>query len=237
MYERIIGQTLNKMTKILLVPASPLQYILDSPGVAHEYCLKQAYSVLKCDGKEDAAFFFKAFHSALTKGLYWADRGWKNINHFYCHPGKQGINGWPDAAAECQYYFNKALSISPKNLDKGMFFFGAALHLVQDMCVPHHSLGILFDGHKEFETWASQNWRIFSVRHGIYLPFSHPAQWIDHNARLSRPFYPLVSLKEGCTENSYQKAANTLIPLTIATTAGFMEFAYKRLGTDQVLGD
>ncbi|MDR3540548.1 MAG: zinc dependent phospholipase C family protein [Desulfosporosinus sp.] len=229
MYEGIIGQTLGRMTKLLLASAGPLQYFLDSPGVTHVHCLEQAYLTLKHDGKEDIANLFNAYHSMLTKGLYWADRGWKNVNHFYSHPDKPGIIGWPDATAECQYYFNRAFTFFPKNVDKGMFFLGAALHLVQDMCVPHHSLGILFDGHKEFETWATQNWSKFPARSGMYLPFSHPAQWIDHNASVSGPLYSLVSLEEGCSEESYKRASEILIPLTISTSAGFLDFACQRL--------
>ncbi|MFZ3129736.1 MAG: zinc dependent phospholipase C family protein [Desulfosporosinus sp.] len=233
MYERIIGQTLGqtlgKMTKLLLASASPLQYFLDSPGVTHVHCLDQAYIALKHDGKEDIARLFNAHHSTLTKGLYWADRGWKNVNHFYSHPDKQGIIGWPDATAECQYYFNRAFSFSPNNIDKCMFFLGAALHLVQDMCVPHHSLGIVFDGHKEFETWATQNWAQFPTTRGMYLPFSHPAQWMDYNAGVSAPLYPWVSQEAGCSEESYKRASEILIPLTIATSAGFLDFACQRL--------
>lgn len=229
MYEKIISQTLSKMTKLLLASASPLQYFFDSPGVTHVQCLKQAYIVLKSDGKEDTASLFKAYHSMLAKGLYWADRGWKNVNHFYSHPDKQGITSWPGATAECQYYFNKAFIYFPKNVNKGMFFLGAALHLIQDMCVPHHALGILFDGHKEYETWATQNWDRFSTPCGAYLEFSHPAQWIEHNASLSKPLYPLVSQKEACSEESYHRASEVLIPLTIATSAGFLDFVSKRL--------
>lgn len=229
MYESIIGQTIGKMTKLLLATAGPLQYILDTPGVTHVHCLEQAYVTLKQDGKEEVARLFKAHHSTLSKGLYWADRGWKNVNHFYSHPEKQGLINWPGATAECQYYFNKAFTILPNNVDKGMFFLGAALHLVQDMCVPHHSLGILFDGHKEFETWATQNWLKFPATSGKYLPFSHPAQWIEYNANVSGPLYPLVSQLEGCSEENYHKASKILIPLTIATSAGFLNFAWEYL--------
>jgi len=229
MYERIIGQTLGKMTKLLLASAGPLQYFLDTPGVTHVHCLEQAYIALKQDGKGDVTDLFKAHHAMLTKGLYWADRGWKNVNHFYSHPDKQGFISWPGATAECQYYFNRAFTFFPKNVAKGMFFLGAALHLVQDMCVPHHSLGVLFDGHKEFETWATKNWDKFPETSGMYLPFSHPAQWIDHNASISCPLYPLVSLEKGCSEESYQKASKILIPLTIATSAGFLDFVHKQL--------
>jgi phospholipase C len=229
MYERLISQTLGKMTKLLLASASPLQYFLDSPGVTHVHCLNQSYHTLKNDGKEDVARLFAAHHSTLAKGLYWADRGWKNVNHFYSQPDKQGIIGWPGATAECQYYFNKAFTFFPKNVNKGMFFLGAALHLVQDMCVPHHSLGVVFDGHREFETWATQNWSKFPATTGVYLPFTHPAQWIDYNAGISGPLYHLVSQDAGCSAESYAKASKTLIPLTIATSAGFLDFVRNRL--------
>lgn len=228
MYETIIGQTLGKMTKFLLATASPLQYFLDSPGVTHVHCLEQAYITLNHDKKENVATLFSAYHSTLTKGLYWADQGWKNVNHFYSHPDKQGIIGWPGATAECQYYFNRAFTFFPKNIEKGMFFLGAAIHLIQDMCVPHHSLGILFDGHREFESWATKNWNRFPAESGLYLPFFHPAQWIDYNASVSAPLYPLVSQDAGCSEDSYKKASKILIPLTIATTAGFLYFVSKR---------
>ena len=228
MYEKIIGQTLVKMTKLLLATAGPLQYLLNTPGITHVHCLEQAYIALKHDGKEDVAKLFKTHHSTLTKGLYWADRGWKNVNHLYNHPDKQGIINWPGATAECQYYFNRAFAFFPKNVEKSMFFLGAALHLVQDMCVPHHSVGNVFDGHKEFETWATQNWVKFPATNGMYLPFSHPAQWIEHNANVSGPLYPLVSQNEGCSEESYERASEILIPLTIATSAGFLDFARNR---------
>ncbi|AET68736.1 Zinc dependent phospholipase C [Desulfosporosinus orientis DSM 765] len=229
MNERIIGQTLGKMTKLILASAGPLQYFLDSPGATHVQCLNQAYKVLQSDGKGEAARFFHNHHAMLTKGLYWADRGWKNVNHFYIHPEKQGIMGWPGAVTECQSYFNKALSLFPKDADKGMFFLGAALHLVQDVCVPHHALGAVFDGHKEFETWATQNCEAFKAKRGLYLSFSHPAQWIEHNARYSGPLYPLVSLKHNSTEKSYRRASELLIPLTIATSAGFLDLIHNRI--------
>lgn len=149
MYQGIIGQTLGKVTKLLLVSAGPLQYFLDSPSETHVRCLEHAYIALTRDGKEDVARLFKAHHSMLTKGLYWADKGWKNVNHFYSHPDKPGSVIWPGATGECQYYFNRAFALFSKNVDKGMFFLGAALHLVQDMCVPHHSLGILFEKIRE----------------------------------------------------------------------------------------
>lgn len=221
--------TLGKMTKMILAPVGPLQYLLNSPGLPHIYSLEQAYRLLEQDNKSRAANFFEDYHTYLKKGLLWADRGWKNVCHYYNWNNDQNRVQWPDAAAECQYYFNKAMSLFSQEMVKGMFYLGAALHLVQDMCVPHHSTGVVFDGHLEFEKWAASNWYNFPAKTGLYSSFTHPVQWIDQNAKLSAPLYPLVSIENGCSSKTYTKAAETLIPLSIATTAGFLDFAYQIL--------
>lgn len=230
MNQTILGQAIGRVTKILLAPMGPLQRIFDSPGITHVHCLEQAYAVLRHDAKADVATFFQAYHSSLTKGLFWADQGWKNVCHFYSQPGQQDKTLWPGATAEFQYYFNKALSFMQTDVFKGMFYLGAALHLVQDMCVPHHSVGIVFDGHQEFEKWATLHWMNFPVEDGgYYLHFSHPNQFIDHNAEISARYYPLVSTEGGCNEASYTEAAQVLLPLTVYTTAGFLDFARTHL--------
>lgn len=240
MKQTMLGQAISQVTKLFLAPMGPLQHIFDSPGVTHVHCLEQAYAVLRRDSKTDVAMFFQPYHSSLTKGLFWADQGWKNVYHFYSKPENEGHALWPGATAECQYYFNKALAFLEKDIVKGMFFLGAALHLVQDMCVPHHSVGVVFDGHQEFEKWATQNWARFpALRSGDTPPmqevcphykFSHPSQFIDYNAEISARYYPLVSLENGCTETSYIEAARYLLPLTVNSTAGFLDFA-----CDQIL--
>lgn len=229
MKQTLLGQAIGRMTKMFLVPIGPLQRFFDSPGVTHIHCLEQAYGVLSQDMIEVVSFF-KPYHNSLTKGLYWADQGWKNVYHFYGNPANKGNAVWPGAVAEFQYYFNKALFLMEKDVFKGMFFLGAALHLVQDMCVPHHSVGVIFDGHQEFEKWATLHWSQFPADgSGYYFDFSHPSQFLDYNAKISARYYPQVSLENGCDEASYIEAAQILLPLTIYTTAGFLDFSRSHL--------
>ncbi|KLU66061.1 zinc dependent phospholipase C [Desulfosporosinus acididurans] len=223
-------QTFNRVTKVLLAPVSPLQIFLDTPSPTHGYCLQQAYDVLRQDGKEEVAAYFHPYDDDLQEGLSWADRGWKNICHYYYDHEKQGKVHWPGADAECQYYFNKAAAAFQRNISKGMFYLGAALHIVQDMCVPHHALGVIFDGHQEFERWTRNNLECFTFKeNGIYKPFTHPTQWIKHNVEIASHFYHLVSQENGCSEESYNTAAGKLVPLTVFTTAGFLDFAKRFL--------
>ncbi|CAA7600389.1 phospholipase C [Acididesulfobacillus acetoxydans] len=230
MKQEILGQTIGRLTKMFLAPIGPLQYLFDTPGVTHVHCLEQAYDVLTRDGKADVATFFRPYHASLGKGLLWADRGWKNVHHFYSKPGKGASILWPGATAECQYYYNRALTFMDKDVFKGMFFLGAALHLIQDMCVPHHSVGMIFNGHQEFEKWAARHWSEFPLlESGSYPNFSHPSQWVEYNAKISRAYYSRVSWEQGNPEPSYTEAARKLIPLTIGTTAGFLDFVRKKL--------
>jgi phospholipase C len=98
------------------------------------------------------------------------------------------------------------------------------------MCVPHHSKGILFDGHQEFEKWAGIHWQEFATEEqGLYLDYTHPSQWIDYNAQTSASFYPKVSSQALSNPRTYAEAAGVLIPLTIQSTAGFLNFVRNEL--------
>lgn len=221
---------LVKMTKLLLSPMAPLQYFLDTPGVSHDYFLSQALEVLTRDDKEDVRTFFEPYREHIRKGLFWADRGWKNVCHFYADPEKSESTRWPGATTEAQYYFNHALSYLPHDVLKGMFYFGASLHIIQDMTEPHHAVGSVFDGHQEFEKWVTQHWNDYSITQGgIYLPFTHPSQWVEYNAHRSASYYSLVSTHARCNEETYKTAAQDIVPLTIQTTAGYLDFMKRQL--------
>lgn len=223
--------SLHAVTKLLLAPVGPLQFFLDSPGKTHIYCLRQALDLLIQDNRVQTAKVFQRQVKWLEKGLLWADQGWKNVCHFYYRPEQQGSLMWPGASAECQHYYNQIAVNLKKDVAKGMFYLGAALHLVQDMCVPHHAAGALFNGHKEFEKWAQSNWCKYpTARNGRYLKFTHPSQWIEYNAGISKDYFYLVAKDHGCNEQSYGVAAQELLPLTIETTAGFLDFAFKQFG-------
>ena len=39
-----------------------------------------------------------------------------------------------------------------------MFYFGAACHIIQDLTVPQHAKGKLFDNHRQFELYVKENY-------------------------------------------------------------------------------
>ena len=56
-------------------------------------------------------------------------------------------------------YYLKALKyFTLEDYDKSMFYFGAACHIIQDLTVPQHAKGKLFDNHRQFELYVKENY-------------------------------------------------------------------------------
>lgn len=141
----------------------------------------------------------------------------------YLDPVRQkGINPWPNAATECRYYYKQALEmLRRKKIGSAFFFVGAALHLVQDLCVPHHAMAIPFRGHQNFERWVLKNRYDFAIDcGGIYdKNIQDPAQWVFNNARKAREYKEVID----CENTSYyRESALKLYSMAQSTTSGFL---------------
>lgn len=211
--------------KIVLATASPLQSYLDRPGRTHGFCNSQAVKVMKQDGLEEEAALFKLWLPRLNAGAYWADQGWKNINHYYDPVTGNGLWKFTPATDEfAQYWHQAEKAIRDNDLVKSFFFLGAAAHLVQDLCVPHHARAKMLDGHKQYEAWAQANRNVYAVAAGgIYEP-ANVYQLVAYNAAIAADCLSWVNT-EG-TESTYHSATAILLPLAQRTTAGlFQHFA------------
>lgn len=59
-----------------------------------------------------------------------------------------GFHGWPNARQMVQEYWDLAVqALIAWDFVRGAFHLGAAAHLVQDLCVPHHAAARIFSGH------------------------------------------------------------------------------------------
>jgi len=80
--------------------------------------------------------------------------GFEKCQSFYNPDRKKGLYGNNNALSLAVTYYNKALEywydLQP-NL--AMFYLGAAVHLVQDMTVPHHANVRLLDNHRQYENF------------------------------------------------------------------------------------
>ncbi len=219
--------------KIILAAASPAQRFIQSPVITHFMINRQARIILQNDGFTNYAGVVGNYSSWIDKGVSWADEGFKNMSHFLNPRTRKGLYGWTDAIRECSLYWNKAIrSWKADNIEKAFFYIGAAMHLVQDVCVPHHALGILFDGHKEYEQWVKENHKNFIVeRGGIYSQCYLPASWIKSNAEIAVKLFPLV--RAGSSVANYHEATSVLLTRAQKVTAGFLHCFLT--GTEQIL--
>lgn len=219
--------------KIVLAAGTPIQKFVSGKGDTHLFCNHQAIKILSNDGKNDCAKIFNKYIEFINRGVLWADIGWKNFAHYYGPQKGQGLGPWPNAKSECQSFFDKALYFWMKqNKNKSFFFLGAATHIVQDLCVPHHAKCIPFCGHNEYEKWVQDNYNKYSVfSNGIYNDSFDAGNWVDYNANTSVFYFPYVSIAGSVS--SYEMATEVLLPHSQKTTAGlfssFMERANLRI--------
>lgn len=219
-------------TTLMLVMASPLQSLLDRPGITHEFCNRQAVTILKKDGLTGCAAFFESYLAELNAGVYWADGGWKNAGHYFDPVSGKGLWHFNNALAELQVYYNRGVQQFERgDIAKAVFFLGAAAHLLQDVCVPHHARAKLFCGHREYEQWAEQHHHEFAVeKQGVY-DGEQPCRLALHNALIAADLLEWVS--ETASVADFRCATLVLLPLAQRTTAGLLQRFFEQIGLSQ----
>jgi len=214
--------TVGSSVKVLLATTSPLQGLFDRPAITHEFCNQQALTILRRDGLIHCAAFFQRYLRELNAGVYWADEGWKNVGHYLEPKSEKGLWRFPSAITDFRCYFSQALNQARSgNSAKAAFFLGAAAHLVQDLCVPHHARAKLLSGHKRYEGWARENYANFAVDSGGIYQEKQPAHLLLlKNAAVAGDFLSWVSAE--ADESLYSQATTILLPLAQRTTAGLL---------------
>ncbi len=217
------GEVLRRIAHILLVTASPLQRFIDKPPITHAFCNTQALEILTREAFLPCGDFFSTYIKEINSGGYWADSNWKNIDHYLELKTGKGIWPFGNALDIFQQYFNRALKEARQGIRrKAAFFLGAAAHLVQDMCVPHHARGRMFNGHQDYECWAMKNFRNFAVDSmGIYLQGNKVANYILENARVAAEMLDSVDIDKGNVH--YENVTAITLPLAQRSTAGLFE--------------
>ncbi|MBU2701003.1 phospholipase C [Sporomusaceae bacterium BoRhaA] len=213
--------------KILFLCARPLSTKVLCP--THWFINETALNMLAQLGYHQEVSFISPHLRSLQAGVSWADSGYKNISHFFNPATKKGIYGFASAACDFIHYINKATEKNKMgNIEDAIFYLGAAAHLLQDMCVPHHSTGWLFNGHKEYENWVEQNFmNYFIMPDSLEKHFKKPFQLFFSNALVSAECIHLVNKKN---LTNYHETTRLLLPLAEYSTAGLLHwFTNKQL--------
>lgn len=192
----------------------PARWELGHRGT-HGVLTRQAMTILLADGHRQMTTWLRNHERVLIRGLYWADEGWKCVTHFYHPTSGQGYLGWPNAvtmmneyAQLATYWYNQGVPAA------AAFYLGAAIHLVQDLCVPHHASITVGHGHRSFEAAGEQQVCRYLVRaNGVYEPWT-PAQWLHANAAAARPWLHEPAGKD-C-------GLGAMLERSQRTTAGFL---------------
>ncbi|MBP2650753.1 MAG: zinc dependent phospholipase [Firmicutes bacterium] len=221
---------LGGSVKLLLAPAGVFQGLIDHPGVVHQFCNHQALVILRNDGFIKPADFFQRYLPELNAGAYWADEGWKNVGHYLDLGTKKGLWRFPTALDEFGEYFGRALGlVSQGDWHKGLFFLGAAAHLVQDLCVPQHARGKLLSGHQKYEAWVGRQYHKFAVDlEGAYISEPKAYALLLKNAEVAADFLNWV--EGSASQQEYTKATKVLLERAQRTTAGLLLQFYTVVG-------
>lgn len=207
----------------LLAVTAPFQSLIDRISPTHSFINRQSVAILAADGRlQEAAWLARHLH-AFNQGCDWADTDWKNLGHMYDPETGRGFRGWPSAADLFQEYWDQAVRrFLAGESHEAFFYLGAAAHLVQDMCVPHHTAAVLLGGHKRFEAYAQTHRHWFAAPGaGFYHLASSPLDWVMENAIYTRTFY------SDCLDSSLpparlHEAVADLLPRAQRSTAGFV---------------
>ncbi|MCL6478355.1 MAG: zinc dependent phospholipase C family protein [Peptococcaceae bacterium] len=204
--------------KLILSAGTPIQNLIDRGGETHLFINNQAINILFNDNRRAVHKLIDRYRTFIDLGNLWADKGCKCFSHYYRPESGKGFIPWISAVNECLSHFNKAVFLWKNGKSqKSMFYLGATAHIVQDMCVPHHSMGIAFNGHGKFELWAMANKENFKLeKGGFYNNFNSIIEIIEYNSNISKHFYNDVS---HFNTNRYYFATKELLPLAQATTA------------------
>lgn len=213
--------TLNTVT-------TPFQYLLEYGKnsedlcLTHKICNAQALFHLKEQETCANLFLLENNFPALQAGVVWADLEFKNINHFFDPTTQKGLWRFSPARYSFVIYLTKASRLAKKeDFTHAFFYLGAAAHLLQDMTVPHHVCGHLFNGHKKFENWVQTHIKEFTLQLPD-IPHTKPLDLMLYSAQTAYPYMFMVD--ETATDCAYAKAAQELLPIAQSSTTALFKW-------------
>ncbi|NLM51604.1 MAG: hypothetical protein GX197_02115 [Firmicutes bacterium] len=121
---------------------------------------------------------------------------------------------------------------------EALYQLGRALHLVQDINIPHHAGITALKKHGKFEKWLTVHGRKYLVKSGGFYQwekvFVHPNgqkhyvtanniyDWIDYGSHLSFPLFANYFAQGKNDEKTFQKIAAIVMPNVLRLSAGFL---------------
>lgn len=155
--ENVCSTALSGTLKVV----NPLKKtIIKTNCEVHLFIQKNALDILKDSQYIDEYNLFIKYLPQINKGLVWADQDFKSYSHFYNPRENRGIYASEYNALDiAKLYYKQALTYYRNSkYEQSMFYFGASCHIIQDLTVPQHAKGKLFDNHRQFELYVKSNY-------------------------------------------------------------------------------
>jgi phospholipase C len=220
-----IETTYGRTLQGLMFAVNPVKKaVLKTHCTVHKYINMRAIDILKNEKHQEQYNFYRENIKPLNLGVTWADQDLKSSNHFFHSEKSKGLYGFSDALTECTKYYKKAVSLLKNGeVEKAVFYFGAACHLVQDVTVPHHVSNKLLKSHRRFELWIIARLMSdysFEAEFGIKR-YDSLDKYIINNAQMANNAHEKYETIYNLEER-YGKLASEIIKEAQRTTAGFM---------------
>ncbi|OFI05592.1 zinc dependent phospholipase C [Clostridium acetireducens DSM 10703] len=228
--EKTYGSALKKV----FYAVNPLKKkFLKTYCTVHKFIIIQSLEILKNNGCIDEYNFYKDYVKNLNNGVTWADQDFKSSNHFYHYSRGKGLYGFSDALTECKKYYNKSLAYAEiGDIERAVFYLGAACHLVQDTTVPQHVNNKLLRSHRKFELWIiSKLMTDYSfIENKCIIRYNTLEEYIKNNAILANSVY-IKNLNIRDRDERYYKIAVAILKQAQKTTAGLLLDYYQLIQT------
>ncbi len=213
----------------------------------HDWITDQALVVLGADGYTTIRDEIQTstYLAKIKQGSYDADHGSDILGipvtaseHYHnpdSHLGLWLVIRFKSAATYAQENFEKAVKYY-KNGDKAnaYYYLGFALHVLQDLTVPHHAALTPFNQHSEYEAHIyNHKSYVTGVTSGGRYTLPNVADhynddsawgWVDYNSHQSIGYYSYVN---GGSDDNWDYVASMMLPLAVRTSAGFLRFFYE----------
>jgi phospholipase C len=217
--------TYGKTLKGLMVTVNPIKKrIMKTHCIVHKFINIQSIEILKNEGYNEVNGFYKGHIKELNNGVAWADQDFKSSNHFYHHVKGTGLYGFSNALTEFEKYYKIALKfVEAGDIKQGLFYFGAACHLVQDATVPQHVNNKLLKSHRNFELWIISKLMSdysFPILNEI-IEHEDIKDYIKNNALFANETYITYANIQD-KEDRYKKISTLIVQRAQKTTAGLM---------------
>lgn len=225
MMKKKIEHTYGKTANMVFKMVNPIKKrVKKTACVMHKLINCESIDVMRKCGFFEEEEFFRKHLKELNRGVVWADQDFRSINHFYHYNKKRGIYGFSNAYLEFLKYYRLSKSYINKNdFKNGIFYLGAACHLVQDLTIPQHVNNRLLKQHRKFELWVIDN---FSSKKNLktaekIITFKEIDDFALDNVKFARKTYDKYKDINNI-DKRFQFISEAILERSQSSTAGFL---------------